>query len=167
RTALLAVAILRGLDGLEEYTPLLAQEWGVPTGLVPLAALSVPLTGAVGAVLGGAASGLRPSALTAVLGVGVLALGAAGFLRHPVGLVGVALFYGLLRLVLVVVDARLQERIEGSARATVTSVAGLGGEIAAFALFAAWALGEVMVVTALALVATAALPRLLRIRAAV
>ncbi|MGH3929704.1 MAG: hypothetical protein ACRDTF_06980 [Pseudonocardiaceae bacterium] len=52
--------------------------------------------------------------------------------------------------VLVVVDARLQGQIEGPARATVTSVAGLGSEV-----------------TALALVVTAVLPRLLRVQAAV
>ena len=47
---------------------------------------------------------------------------------HPAGMVGVAVFYGAYRCVLVVVDARLQERIESRSRATVTSVAGVGTE---------------------------------------
>jgi hypothetical protein len=80
------------------------------------------------------------------------------------GLAVVALFYGLYRLVLVVMDARLQERIDGTARATVTSVAGLGTELATFALYAAWTLGGVMLVAALLLVIAASLPRLLRVR---
>jgi hypothetical protein len=44
-------------------------------------------------------------------------------------------------LLLVVVDSRLQERVSGRARATVTSVAALGAEVVALAVFAAWALG--------------------------
>ena len=60
---------------------------------------------------------------------------------HPVGPRGVALYYGLYRAVLVVADARLQERIDGPGRATVTSVANLGGELPSFAVYAAWALG--------------------------
>jgi len=63
--------------------------------------------------------------------------------------VGVTLAYGLFRLVLVVADARLQERIAGGARATVTSVAGLGGELAAVALVGVWALGGLALVAAL------------------
>lgn len=153
RAGVLAVAALTALDGLEEYFPLLAQDWGVPTAAVPLAMLGIPLAGAAGAALGGAASGLRPWALAAVLGVAVLVLGVTGLVRHPAGLAGVALYYGLYRLVLVVVDARLQERIDGPARATVTSVAGLGSELAAFVLFAGWAVGGLMLVTALMLVA--------------
>lgn len=158
RAAVLAVAMLASLDGLEEYFPLLAQDWGVPTTVVPLAMLAIPLAGAAGAALGGAASRLRPSDLAVVLGVAVLALGVAGLVRHPAGLAGVALFYGLYRLVLVVVDARLQQQIDGPARATVTSVAGMGSELAAFALFAGWALGGLMLVVALMLVAALALP---------
>lgn len=162
RAAVLAVAVLTGLDGIEEYFPLLAQDWGVPTTAVPLAMLAIPLAGAVGAALGGSAGRLHPSGLAILFGVAVLTLGAAGLVRHPAGLAGVALFYGLYRLVLVVADARLQERIDGRARATVTSVAGMGGELAAFALFAGWALGGLLLVVAFMLVLAPALPRLLR-----
>ena len=162
RGAVLAVAVLTSVDGLEEYFPLLAQDWGVPTTLVPLAILAIPLAGAVGAALGGPASRLQPSGLAVVLGVAVLMLGAAGLVRHPAGLAGVALFYGLYRLVLVVADTRLQERIDGSARATVTSVAAMGSGLAEFVLFAGWALGGLLLVVALMLAAAPALPRLLR-----
>ncbi len=164
RTGLAAVAVLAGLDAIEEYFPLLALDWGVPTQVVPLAVLGIPLAGAAGAALGGAANRLRPAALGAVLGAAVAALFVAGLVRHPAGLVGVGLFYGLYRMVLVVADARLQERIRGPARATVTSVAGLGSEFASIALFAAWAAGGVLLVSALALLTAVALPRWLRAR---
>lgn len=165
RAAVLAVAALSGVDAIEEYFPLLTRDWRVPTGWVPLAMLLITMTGAAGAALGGAASRLRGPALAALLGAAVLALGVAGLVRHPAALAGLALFYGLYRLVLVVTDARLQERIDGPARATVTSVAGLGTELAALATLAAWALGGVLGVTVLALLVTAALPRLLRVPA--
>ncbi len=83
-------------------------------------------------------------------------------MRHPAALAGIALFYGLYRMVLVVVDARLQARIRGSARATVTSVAGLGLELAGLAVFGLWAAGGALLVAALWAVAAVALPAALR-----
>ena len=65
RAAALAVAVFTGFDAIEEYFPLLASEWGVPTGAVPAAMLAIPLAGAAGAVLAGRASGLRARTLTA------------------------------------------------------------------------------------------------------
>lgn len=164
RAGVLAAAVLTSLDGLEEYFPLLAQDWGVPTTVVPLATLGIPLAGAVGAALGGPANSLRPAGLAALFGLAVLTLGLAGLVRHPAGLAGVALFYGLYQMVLVVADTRLQERIDGCARATVTSVAGMGSELAAFALFAGWALGGLLLVVTFMLVLAPALPWLLRSR---
>lgn len=164
RAAVLAVAVLGGLDGLEEYDTLLARDWGMATAQIPVAVLGVPLAGAAGAAFGGRAGRLRPSLLAALLGVGVTALVAAALVRHPAGLVGVSVFYGLYRLVLVVVDARLQERIEGPSRATVTSLAGFGTEVSCLLLFGAWALGGVLAVAALVALIAAALPWLLRTR---
>ncbi len=57
-----------------------------------------------------------------------------------------------------VADARLQQRIDGPARATVTSVAGLGSELAAIGLYAVWALGDVALVAALGVLVAALLP---------
>jgi hypothetical protein len=85
-----------------------------------------------------------------------------GLVEHPAGLVAVAVFYAGYHAVLVLVDARLQERIAGPARATVTSVAALGVEVATFAVYAAWVLGEVSAVAALGVLLAAALPVLLR-----
>jgi MFS family permease len=162
RGAIIAVAILTGIDALEEYFPLLARDWGVPTRWTPAAIVAIPLVGAAGAALAGRAAGLGPRTLAVILGVAGLMLGTAGLLRQPVGLVAIASFYGVYRLVLVIADTRLQERIEAASRATVTSVAGLVAELSVFALYAAWALGGVLLVAAFVLVIAATLPRLLR-----
>jgi hypothetical protein len=167
---LLAVAALTALDGVEEYFPLLAKGWGVPTGLVPLAVLGIPLAGAAGAALGGhghngdsdgqGSQDRRRWWLAGAARVGAAALGAAGVWRVPAGLLAVAVFYGLYHLVLVRMQGRLQDRVTGPARATVTSVADLGTDVLGIGLYGAWALGGLApYVLVLALVAVA-LPRL-------
>lgn len=155
RAAVLVLAALTGLDGVEEYTPLLAQGWGVPTTLVPLALLAIPLAGALGALLGERGERLHGGALGALLGAAALLLGVAAWLDRPSGLVAVALFYGLYRLVTIVADARLQARVAGPSRATVTSVAALGGDLAALVLYATWAVGGLTAAAVLTLVVAA------------
>src|SRR5664279_202441 len=163
RAAVLAVAMLTGLDAFDEYFSLLASGWGVPTVMIPIATLGLPLAGAA---LGGWANRMSTAALTVMFGCGVAALAAAAVADRPAGLVEVGLFYGLYRMVLVVADTRLQESITGSARATVTSMASLGSEGSALALYAAWAIaGLPLVVVLIAVVAAASLtprPRWLR-----
>jgi hypothetical protein len=136
----------------------------VATVLVPSALLVIPLVGALGAALGGRANRLGSWALGAVLLAGTGALAVAVAVPHPVALAGVALFYGLYRTVLVVADARLQERIAGPARATVTSVANVVAELPAFAVYAAWAVGGAAAVAGLVVLVAVALPVLLRQR---
>ncbi|MFP5317594.1 MAG: MFS transporter [Acidimicrobiia bacterium] len=162
RAAVVAVAAIGALDGLEEYFPLLAADWGVPASAVPTALLAVPMAGAAGAALGGRLARLGGRTLAALLGTAVGVLTAAGLWRRPAGVVAIAVAYFLYQLVLVVVDARLQERIQGPARATVTSVASLGTDLGCIALYAAWALGQPAAVAAMAAVMALALPRLLR-----
>jgi hypothetical protein len=154
RRVVLVVAVLGGLDAAEEYFALLAHAWRVPATLVPLALLVVPLLGAAGAALGGRTARARTVALAGALGATTLLFGAAAALRAPVGMVGIAVGYGLYRLVWLVVDSRLQDRITGPARATVTSVAALGGEVLTFAVYGAWALGGPLTLVALFALAT-------------
>ena len=143
RVVVLAVALVGGLDAVEEYFPLLAADWGVPTTVVPFAVLAVALAGVAGAALGGRAERLPSGVLLGgLVGGGVLLLLAAVWAR-PAALAAVALFYALYLAVLVVAETRLQHRITGPHRATVTSVAGLGIEVAALAVFAGWALGGI------------------------
>jgi MFS family permease len=162
RATVLAAAMVGGFDALEEYFPLITEGHGVPIVAVPLAMLPIGLAGAAGAALGGHANRLRAGLLAALLGAGMLLLGLAGFTEHPAGLAAVVLFYGCYRAVLVVVDARLQERIESRSRATVTSVAGWGVDIATFGIYGAWALGEIGPVALLGMLLAAVLPWLLR-----
>ncbi|MHC8503948.1 MFS transporter [Pseudonocardia artemisiae] len=166
RSAVLAVAGLAGLGALEEYVPLLVADAGVPTGLVPIVALGLPLAGAAGSACAASGARLPSLGLALALGVASTALVASAIVAHPAALTGLAVFYGLYRMVLVVADVRLQDRITGSARATMTSVASLGGEVASIAVFAAWALGGAVAVGGLVLLMAGTLPRLLRVRAA-
>jgi MFS family permease len=55
----LAVALIGGLDAVEEYFPVLAADRGVPVTAVPVAILGIALAGAAGAALGGRAGRLR------------------------------------------------------------------------------------------------------------
>jgi MFS family permease len=162
RLLIVAVAVLTGIDALDEYFPLMADDWGVPTSLNPLATMGIPLIGAVGAALAGSiAKFSRPYVLAFMLAVAGLLLGGAGLLRQPIGLVAVAVFYGLYQLTVVVIDARLQERIEASSRATVSSIAGMGTEVCVFGIYAAWAIGGVRLIAVLTIVLALALPRML------
>jgi hypothetical protein len=69
---------------------------------------------------------------------------AAGSLsRSAWGFLPIALGYGVLQLVIVVAEARLQDSITGRARATVTSVSGLFAEVFAIAVYAGFAVGSV------------------------
>jgi hypothetical protein len=158
RRVLVAVALLSGVDAIEEYFTLLARDWGVPTALVPLATVGIPLAGAVGAALAGRLG--RRSAI-ALFAVAAAALAGSGLLGRPAALGLVALFYLGYRLVLVRAEAALQDRIAGTARATVTSVAALGTEVATFALYGAWTLGGVGLTAGLVVALALALPWLL------
>ncbi|GAB2982959.1 MFS transporter [Saccharothrix stipae] len=154
RLAVLLVAMLAAIDAFEEYFPLVAAGWGVPVAWVPAATLAIPLAGAAGAALGG-----TRLPLGVLLGGSAVLLGVVGVVAHPFGLAGVAVFYGVYRLVWVSAEARLQARITGDARATVTSVAGLGSEVLSFAVYGAWVFGGVVAVAVVVLVPAFVLPR--------
>lgn len=165
RGAIAAVALLGGLDGLEEYFPGLARSWGVGAAAVPLVLLSIPLAGAAGSALAGRlGSRLRPPSgreLAAAVVGAIAVFGLAAWAGRPPALAGLALAYGAYHFVLVVVDTRLQGRIEGPARATVTSLASLGTELCAVGVFVPLALGQAPVVAAGAVAIGLGLPRLL------
>ncbi len=151
RLTVLAVALIGGLDAVEEYFPVLAADHGIPVTVVPFAVLAVALAGALGAALGGRADRLPDGALPVLLGIAGLLLAAAAVLPGAAALAAVAAFYGLYLAVLVVAEARLQDRIVGTRRATITSVAGLGIELASLLVFAAWAVGGAAAVAVLVL----------------
>lgn len=164
RWAVLAAALVGGLDAVEEYFPVLAADRGVPTSAVPVAVLAIALAGAVGAALGGRADRLPTRALPALLAAAGLCLVVAAVWLRPAALVLAAVFYGLYLAVLVVAEARLQARITGPHRATITSVAGLGIEVSSLLVFAAWALGGAAAVALLVLAVVPVVAAGLRVR---
>ncbi|GAA2108339.1 hypothetical protein GCM10009780_62200 [Actinomadura alba] len=87
-----------------------------------------------------AGRGTRWAAPVLALGAGCLAAGAA--VGHPAGMAGVAVAFGIFEWAGISADARLQERITDGARATITSISGLGVEVVAVLVFAAYALGS-------------------------
>jgi MFS family permease len=138
RRCLLVVALVSGVDALDEYVPLLAQGTGVGTATVPLLVLLVSAGVTAGGWLGG--RGLRWTAPAVAVGAGCLAAGAMS--GTPAGIVPVAIAFGVFQWAMVTADIRLQEHISDTARATVTSIAGFGVEIVAVLTFAGYALGS-------------------------
>jgi predicted MFS family arabinose efflux permease len=151
RLAVPAVALIGGLDAVEEYFPVLAADQGVPAAAVPFAVLGIALAGAAGAALGGRVSRLPDRAIPVLLAVAGSFLLVAAMAPGLSALAAAAVFYALYPAVLVAAEAQLQARITGPYRATITSVAGLGIELAALLVFAAWALGSVLAVAVLVL----------------
>ncbi|MFF5217964.1 MFS transporter [Micromonospora sp. NPDC000442] len=141
RRAVLLVAGVGAVWGaLDEYTPLLARDTGVALTTVPLLLLVVTVGQIVGGLLApiGQRFGSRGYAL--LLAGSALALAAGALSGHPAafGLVAVA-FCGL-QLASVLADARLQARIAGPGRATVTSLAGMGTDLTIIVVYAGYGL---------------------------
>ena len=111
RLLVLAVALIGGLDAVEEYFPVLAGDWGVPTPAVPVAVLAIALAGAAGRRWAAGPARLPVACAAVLLVVAGLLLAAAGALGAAAALVVVAVFYALYLAVLVVAEARLQDRI--------------------------------------------------------
>ncbi|MDX3518768.1 MFS transporter [Streptomyces scabiei] len=140
RGALLLVPAVGAVWGaLDEYTPLLVRDTGVAEATVPYLLLVIWVGPAVGSLLTGAGERLSRAGLGVVLAGSALALAVGALLGTPAGIGLVAVAFGGFQLVNVLADARLQNRIEGDRRATLTSVASMGTEVATVAVFAAYA----------------------------
>lgn len=141
RGALLLVPAVGAVWGaLDEYTPLLVRDTGVAEQTVPYLLLVIWVGPAIGSLLTGVAERLRMAGLGVVLAGSAFALAVGALMGTPVGIGLVALAFGGFQLVNVLADARLQDRIEGARRATLTSVASMGTELATVAVFAAYAM---------------------------
>jgi MFS family permease len=161
RRTVAAVALVGGLDAVEEYFPVLAGDRGVPVAAVPFAVLGIALAGAAGAAVG---AGLPDRALPVLLAAAGFLLVAAAVTPAPVALTAAAVCYALYLAVLVGAEARLQASITGPYRATITSVSGVGTEVAALLVFAAWALGGALGTALLVLAVVPVVARGLRRR---
>lgn len=138
RRLVLIAALLPGFGAMDEFFPLLAEHTGAATTVVPLLIVVI----AAGQLAGGASAGwpLRGRTVGLATTVGALAIVAGALSGSPWGLLLVAAGYGAWQHATVVADARLQAAVRGPARATVTSVAGFGAEVASIALYVPWGL---------------------------
>jgi MFS family permease len=127
---------------LEEYVPFLSLEIGVAQASVPLLVLVVWAGATAGGLLSGVAARLPAAAQGALIAGAALALGAGAVIGHPAGFALIAVAAGALQMAGVAADARLQERITGPARATVTSVAGLGMGVVTLAVYVSYGLAS-------------------------
>ncbi len=149
-------ALLFGITAYDEYFALLAQSAGVSTTVVPML-IGITVAGSMaGTLLAGRTSALSARTLAwmvaagAVLFVGgALIVGAAAgrpewvYPLTVAGFVAIGIGYGAVLDAEVVADARLQDAIEGPARATVTSVSGLLAEVVALGVFGVAALASI------------------------
>lgn len=144
RSIVLLAAALGGMLAIDEYFPLLAISVGAGPDQVPLLVLLPSIGTVVGALAAARYAAAHRNGLALVIGAGAVALGLGSAMAHPAGFLLIAVGYGLVQLALVVAEIRLQDRIDGPARATVTSVAGFGAEVVAVLMYTSYGLGSVV-----------------------
>jgi MFS family permease len=139
RRALALVAVLMGVTAVDEFVPLLVRSTHVgPTALTLLVGLVT-----VGFAVGGLCAGRGTRWLTPALAGAAGCLAAGALSGRPAGIVLVAVAFGVFQWAHVAAEARLQDQIADEARATVTSLAGLGTELVGISMFAGYAAGSV------------------------
>ncbi|MEV0386591.1 MFS transporter [Nonomuraea sp. NPDC050643] len=137
--AVLLVSFVTAIWGaLEEYVPYLGAETGVAKTTIPLLILLVWVGATAGGLLAGPAERMPARAYALTLGLAAAALAAGAASGHAAGFVPIAVAFGAFQLAGVLADVRLQERITGPARATVTSVAGLGTNVVTLTVYTAY-----------------------------
>ncbi|MGN9767958.1 MFS transporter [Micromonospora sp. SD12] len=141
RAAVLLVAVVAAVWGaLDEYTPLLARDTGVGEATVPLLLLLTWVGVAVGGLLAPAGERLTGRGYAGLLALSAVALAAGALLARPLGFVLVAAAFCGFQLATVLADARLQARITGASRATVTSLAGMATDVTIIAVYGGYGL---------------------------
>jgi hypothetical protein len=160
RRAVALVALLGGFLAFDEYFPLLAREAGATTTAVPLLIAGTVAAQAIGGALAGPAYKLPAATFAIALAATAVLIATGSLTRSMWGFLPIALGYGLMQLVIVVSESRLQDAITGPARATVTSVSGFFAEVFAVAVYAGFAVGSVWFTMSI-LVAALTIPVLL------
>lgn len=138
--AVILVAVVASVWGaLDEYTPLLIGSTGVDTVDVSLLMVVIWAGAAAGGLLAGRAAGLGSRALAGLLCCAAALMATGALAHHPVGVVALAVAFGIFQLTTVVADARLQDSISGPARATVTSLAGMSTDVVTLVIYGSYA----------------------------
>lgn len=145
RGGVLLASVLFGFTAFDEYFGLLASENGALTETVPLLVGLTVAGSLIGSVLAGRTAKMRSSTMAwalvaagATLAAGALIAGPG--LRSVAGFALIGVAYGVVMNAVIVSEARLQDAIEGPARATVTSASGLFSEVVGLGVFGAVAL---------------------------
>jgi MFS family permease len=134
--AVAVAALLPGFTALDEYLPLLSRDKGAPTVGVPLLYALVALAMAAGSALAGRCA----ASLPLVVAASAALLAAGALVPHLIGMIPVAVAFGLLQYAMIRAETNLQESITGPARSTVLSVSGFGAEVCAVVLYAGFGL---------------------------
>jgi MFS family permease len=134
RGAVVLAALAPGLAVVDEYAPLLGPAYHQSRASVPVFLLGLTLTSAVANWC--AARWSHTRRVAGVLAVAALAFGVSAAVPNLFGFAFIAAGWGLLSFTIVVTGVRLQHAIEGTARATVTSVADVGSDVVAMAAYA-------------------------------
>lgn len=128
-----------GLGVLDEYFGLLLAEDGFALTTIPLVLAAMTLAEAVGGLIAPRASGWSSRRIAVLLALAATAIGLGALAAHPLGIVGIAIGYGVISMSILVADVRQQQVTPSRVRATVTSVTGAVSESVAvfgYALFA-------------------------------
>ncbi|MFF0656178.1 MFS transporter [Micromonospora tulbaghiae] len=141
RAAVLLVAAVTAIwGGLDEYTGLLAADTGMAEVGVPLLLLLVWAGMTAGGLLAPLGERLSHRGYAGLLVFAAGATAAGALLRHPAGFLLLAAAFAAFQLATVLADVRLQARIAGSARATVTSLAGMATDLTIVAFYGGYGL---------------------------
>ncbi|WP_431942952.1 MFS transporter [Micromonospora marina] len=141
RAAVLLVAAVTAIwGGLDEYTGLLAADIGMAEVGVPLLLLLVWAGMTVGGLLAPLGERLSHRGYAGLLVFASAATAAGALLRHPAGFLLLATAFAAFQLATVLADVRLQARIAGPARATVTSLAGMATDLTIVAFYGGYGL---------------------------
>lgn len=137
------IAMLWG--SLEEFAALLAFDFGADRQTVPYLVAALTLGVTAGALLAGRLERWRWRRLGLWLGAGAIVLIAGALYGGITGFLLLVPAFAVFNSAGVVAEVRIQDAITGPARATVTSVAGLGMEAGAVLVYALYALAATQV----------------------
>lgn len=142
RSGVLLAALLLGTTAYDEYFALLAVDKGAATAEIPLLVGFTVAGQLVGTALAGRTARVSGRTLAYTVGVAGLLLVVGAVIAQPLAFAAIGLGYGMVANATIVAESRLQDAIEGEARATVTSVVGLTSEVVAVAVFGIFALAS-------------------------
>nr|WP_281496816.1 MFS transporter [Ornithinimicrobium sp. F0845] len=129
RKVLMAYGTVVALVGLDEFFSLILVEGGTSVGLIAWILAGVTLLEAAATWAGAAVARLAGIPHAAIVAGGGLLLAVGAWLTGPWSYLAIAVGYALATASYVSGDIRLQHTIAGTARATITSVAGVVAEV--------------------------------------